>query len=947
MMKRFLEQIARRYYAEAGDAIGEYCFVFPNRRSSLFFNKYLGQAAGKPVFSPRLMTINDLMADLSGLRPVDKIGALHTLYTRYAELMWPGKPAEESFDRFVFWGDILLGDFDDVDKYRVDAKALFANVRDLQELNTDYDFLTPEQKAAIRTFWGNFLTSSGERPKDCPDKKEPFRTTWSILYDLYLRFREALSADGLGYEGMIYRQVAETLSVPSPERDALLTRLGRWKRIVFVGLNALNACEKKLLSTARDELGGDFYWDFEDPRTCDPDNKASLFLAANVRDYPSRYPLEPSLPEAQHFRTLSVSSATAQTRVAGDLLQEFCAQPGFDPIETAVVLPDEQLLLPMLGAVPEAIREINVTMGFPLSQSNAATFISFLERLRRNKRVSASGCSFYHKDVENLVNHPFLAAESAAQSLLSEILKQNLIYVEQRTIAAFGSELYNQVFRDVSDALALPTYQLAILDAVPEGLSAVDREFVYHLRAAVQRMQSLSLQMEEKTYYALLGQLISVISIPFRGEPLSGLQVMGPLETRALDFKNIIILSVNEGVFPKRSVSGSFIPYHLRFGYGLPNYEYQDALSSYYFYRSIARAENVIFVYDSRTEGLQSGEPSRFIKQLKYHFGVPLNEQAVSMTLQTSKADDEQLTVPKTPEVLAALRRRFIERDPQTGSRKAFSATALNTYLDCGIRFYYNYVKGIKEPDEVQEDLDAGLFGSIFHKVLEDLYRPRLGRALSREEIEAIAGDTATIDRLVVEAFASEGKIRNLTGRNLILRELLRSFVVETLRCDAQVAPLTVTGVEERRYATLELPGGETVDLKGALDRIDLRGGRRHVVDYKTGSIRDKIQFKSLDALFDPLSDKRPSIAFQLLFYALLLAENEPGLAVESLSLDVYAMQQIFAGAASEQCYDAATLTGFRTALRALIAEIFDPDIPLRAVNPKCDYCSYKLLCGK
>ena len=947
-MKRFLEQIARRYYAEAGTSIAEHCFVFPNRRSSLFFSKYLGQAAGRPVFSPRLLTINDLMTDLSGLQPVDKIGSLYTLYRNYAALMWPGQEPAESFDQFVYWGDILLGDFDDVDKYRVDARLLFANVNDVRQIDAGYDFLEPEQIGAIREFWRNFLVNGGELPEGSLDKKGLFRTTWSILYDLYAAFRADLEAEGLGYEGMIYRRVAETLLAEGPGKEALVERLGRYKRIVFVGLNALNECEKVLLDTIRDRLDGDFYWDFEDGRTKDPANKSSLFLKENTTRYPSRYQFESSLPASQQFRTIAVSSGVGQTRVAGDLLQKLAEEPGFDPLDTALVLPDERLLLPMLGAVPESIRDINVTMGFPLAQSNAATFVAFLERLHRNKRVTASGCSFYHKDVVNLLNHPFVASDAAVPGTVSEILHQNMIYVDEAFLASRESALFCLIFKNVTESAALPDYQTAILDAIPHGLSRVDREFVYHLRAAVQRMQSLPVAMEEKTYYALLGQLIGVISIPFRGEPLSGLQIMGPLETRALDFKNIIILSVNEGTFPRRSVSSSFIPYNLRYGFGLPNYEFQDALSSYYFYRSIARAERITLLYDARTEGLQSGEPSRFIKQLKYHYNIDLGETAAPMPLSADQTEVGEIVISKTPEIMARLNKLYFEPDPVTGRPKAFSASALNHYIECPVRFYYDYLEDMDETQEVTEELDASLFGSIFHKVMESIYGPHKGKQLSREEILGFAKDEERIGRLIVDAFESEGRIRVLTGRNLILKQLLLTFVKEVLQLDADSAPLTVLGTEVPASTLLELPGGGKVNLFGFIDRKDLRGGIIHILDYKTGKVKEKAEMKGgLEPMFEIGRDKRASIAFQLLFYAILVTGEDTSLRAEDLKLGVYALREIFNGAATELSFDSAMLAQFRGLLAKLIAEILDPEIPFRAVNPKCDYCDYKILCGK
>lgn len=942
-MKHFLELVARAYVKQQEVELGDCCFVFPNRRSAIFFSKYLGQEAGKPVFSPKILTINDLMTDLSGLRPVDKISALYGLYKAYADLKWPGQTPVERFDDFVYWGDVFLGDFDDVDKYLVDARSLFTTINDLKEIDAGYEFLSPEQKKAIADFWRSVIDHYEGAESD---KRTPFRTTWSVLYQLYCSFRESLEKEGLGYEGMIYRRVAEMLKGEGAEKDAMEARLGRYKRIVFVGLNALNACEKVLLNIIRDHLDGDFYWDFEDKRTKDPSNKSSLFLRENVKNYPSKYQLEASLPAKQEFRTISVSSGVAQSFVAGDILRELACEQDFDPFETAVVLPDERLLLPMLGAIPGEIEQINVTMGFPLAQSNAATFISFLERLHRNKKVTDDGrCSFYHRDVVSLLNHPFLSDEKAAKDLVARITAQNLIYVED---ADLKEGLLGLVFRDVKELSDLPAYQIAILDAVEGKLSRVDREFVYHLRAAVTRLQSLAIPVaEESTYYKLLGQLLSVISIPFRGEPLAGLQVMGPLETRALDFKNVIILSVNEGVFPRRTVSNSFIPYNLRLGFGLPNYEFQDALSSYYFYRSIARAEKVFLLYDARTEGLQTGEPSRFIKQLKYHYDEELNFSEAPIVLGSNEQETPSIVKAKTPEVMKILHQRYLEKDAR-GYRKPFSASALNTYLDCPVRFYYQYVERVAEAEEVTEELDAGLFGSIFHYVMEMLYKPFVGQELSAQHIRAMAEDEKRIRALIMAGFAEKARIHSLRGRNLILNELLLNYVKKVLEHDAEVAPFILKGTEANGFATLALEGGRSVDLTGVIDRKDLRNGKPCIIDYKTGSLGGKIK-ADLDRMFEREGKDRPTISLQLFLYALLAQAEDPTLDIKDLSLCIHGLLEVFKQdyVLIEQKISEPLLDEFKERLKELIEEILNPAIPFEAKDPKCDYCNYKLLCNK
>lgn len=931
-MRKFLQQIARTYWDNEGVAVGEMCFVFPNRRSATFFNHYLGRAANGVLFAPSMFTINDFFAELSGLEVVDKISSLYRLYRHYARLMWPDGEPKESFDQFVYWGDILLSDFDDIDKYMADARLLFANIHDLNEIGSDYaSYLSEHQIAAIREFWRNFLGGGTDSPKI-----QSFRSTWSILFQLYTEFREELESEGLGYEGMIYRKVAGMIKAKST-RDGVVQRLSGYRKIVFVGLNALNECEKTLLDLIRDRLDGDFYWDFEDTRTRDESNKASLFLRHNVTRYPSKYTLQPSLPQRQTFRTFAVPSATGQTRMAHDLLKEFISLGDFDPMETAIVLPDEKLLMPILGAVPQEIESINVTMGYPLGASTAFTFVKFLEHLHRNLRVSRSGkYCFYHRDVVDLLTHPYFCDDTLTGETVQEIIQGNVIYPEAGYLGG-KSDLWNKVFTPLEGPDQVYKYLLDLIDAVKERVGALDLEFLFHLSKAVQRIQSLHIPMQLDTCFSLIEQLISSVSVPFEGEPLHGLQIMGPLETRALDFKNIIILSMTEGVFPKRSVSGSFIPYNIRLGFGLPNYEFQDALSSYYFYRSIARAENVAFVYDSTTSGMQSGEASRFIKQLKYHFGLDVNQRAVSFPLKVDVSSNDNLPkVVKTSGILAKIKRRF-------------SASSLNDYIDCPLSFYYKYVEDIDEGDEVVEGLDSSLFGSIFHRTMEVLYEPFAGRELSAGMLLAMADDTSSIDNAIEKAFLEEGKIKEIYGRNMIDKLLIRRFVVQILKLDAEAAPFTLVGTERHLTASLDLADGSKVELHGYVDRVDRRkDGFLHIIDYKTGTTANKVDFKQIEDMFSP-SAKRASISFQLFMYAFLALEDGIASGAEECCPTVYALRAIFKGKTDSRLMTEMDLLHWKDCLRKLISEIFDPNVPFTACENgyHCEWCNYKSLCGR
>ncbi len=950
-MNEFLKQVAGCYYKEFGKSVGECCFVFPNRRSALFFRKHLGECAGTPIIAPRLMSINDLFSELSGLETVGKIPALDMLYRHYAKLMWPGEELKESFDDFVFWGDTLLNDFDDVDKYLVKARDLFTNIEDLNQIDAGYSYLNDKQLKAIKQFWG---TAKGSRldfdGESRLDKKAEFKSVWGKLFDIYTGFKEDLRSQGKGYEGMIYREVAEGLN---EEGSLVMSRLDKflgYKRIVFVGLNALNKCEKALLSALKNTGKGDYYWDYcgKMVKGLYDYYKDSEFLPLSEEGYdPIHKNLDEALAQKQEFRSIAVPSAVGQTRLACSLLAELASKPGFVAEETAIVLPDENLLMPMLGALPECIKDVNVTMGFPLSASNVATFLKMLDRLHRNCRSKSGQTEFYHKDVIALLTHPFIRKGlgkegTIAEGLVADIRKNNTIFSQEAVFAV--NELLATVFRKVDDVTGLPAYLHSVITALQERLGGLDKEFIYHLDKCVTSLENYGLKIEKATFFKLLGRLAEVIKVQFSGEPLKGLQIMGPLETRALDFKNIIILSANEGTFPKRSVSNSFIPYNLRKGFGLPTYEFQDAVSAYHFYRSICRAENVTFLFDSRMEGVKSGEASRYIKQLKYLYGVPVSEEVATFVMGGT---DNVVTAPvveKDEKIMTLLEDRFLRGDGR------FSASSLNTYLDCRLKFYYSHVLRVSEADDVTEGLDASLFGKVFHRSMENIYKPYEKEKITKETIDGFSWEH--IGKMIDEAFEHEAKIKEVTGRNLIVKDLIIKYIEEVLKTDRDKAPFTFLSAERDISFKLPIEGRGTVTIKGVIDRMDLlQGGKTQIIDYKTGTVGDKAKVGNVEAMFSHSDDvsERPSITFQMYLYNLLALGGEVSDKCGNYVNTIYSLREIFDGHPVEQIYSKESLMEFKDRLCGLIEEILDQSVPFspNEKNGKCRLCNYKTLCNR
>lgn len=934
----FLRQIASLYLDRERELLPDACFVFPNRRSSLFFQKYLGEEAGVPLLSPAVTTVNALFADLSDLVPADRIRTLYLLYGIYSE---ETGDRSESLDSFLTWGDMLLGDFSDVDKYLADPERLFANIRDLRELDSGYDFLEESQREAVRQFWGSLALgqhSAGEAS---------FRALWQVLPAVYRRINAVLRSRGEAYEGALYRSVADGLADPE---HPLHARLARYRRYVFVGLNALTACERKLLEHLRREDMADFYWDFFGEAVRDPANRASWLIQENVRQFPSRYPLteRPEDFRWPEIRVVGVPSLVGQAKYAGRILEEEMPEDS-DFFRTAVVLPKEEALDPLLESLPANVRKVNVTMGYPVRNSTVYTYLRALSALVEKRRVRRDETEYYHATVTDLLGHPFLRDSDYAGHLRRSIAANNLIYVPA---GFFESEQWpGPVFRNLPDirdtdraaaARRLADYLSQMLEAVAEKADPAEREFLYQVHTVLVRLRDLDIPLETRTWLRVLRQLCAGLSIPYRGEPLAGLQVMGPLETRALDFDRLILLSANEGVFPAQQTTRSLIPYNLRRGYGLPTYEHQDAMQAYYFYRMIGRASRVWILYDQRTDGLQTGEESRFVKQLRYQYRVPV--QIASLESRIRLNPEETLSVPKSAGLLDRLRSR------------SYSASDLNNYLSCPMKFFFSVLLP-EEEEEVSEKVEAGTFGNIFHYVMERIYRKWTDASPDEEFFTKMtAPDAPEVGRLIAEAFRKELNLKEVSGKNRVIEALIRRGVTRVLEQDRRIPELVIRRLEYRipqpdgPEVRVRTPAGAEVRLKGFVDRIDTAGGRWRIVDYKTGS--SEMQFKSVEEMFDAASERRPYTAFQLYFYLLLCHRSGLIADVDRTLLGVYSLKDLFRNGVSLMEAGAGELAEFSEKLGHLLDEILDPGrsfvrTPSRdTFRSPCTYCSYSKYCN-
>lgn len=959
-MKPFLYQVASLFYEKWEAEVSRLAFVFPNRRTGLFFQKYLSEVADTPLFSPTILTINDLFIQLSGKQSADRISMLFILYDIYIRQ----SGSTETFDEFLYWGEMLLNDFDDIDKYMANARMLFSNVTDLREIENDFDFLSDEQIAAIRSFWSSFY------PRGDTPNQQQFLAVWQVLYDLYEEFRATLAAEGKGYEGMIFREVVESMERgESPDLP--------YEQIVFVGLNALSVSEERFLAQLQKREIADFYWDYVSDKVTDPDNKASYFVSRNLKSFPSSMKLPPEEKVKTEIEVIGIPSGIGQAKHVYTLLSDWCKEAEMsseEALRTAVILPDEHLLIPVLNAIPEQIRRINVTMGYPLAGTPVASLIEYILALQKNVRYIDRNPLFYFRDVLPVLNHRYILSTSPEiiSSLVKEITENNKIYISHTELEK--TPLLEILFTPVTGVEAFSDYLIKVLEELNKVMSALsdeeeedapqrtndlEQEFIFHYFTTVNRMKEVMkdarIEMKIDTFFRLLKRVTDTITIPFHGEPLSGLQIMGVLETRALDFDRLIILSMNEGIFPQRKAANSFIPYNLRRGFGLPTYEHQDSVWAYHFYRLIERASHVSLLYDTRSNGLQTGEVSRFVHQLHYHYEVPMRDKLVVYNVSSSKTPP--LAVPKREDIMRRLDAY------RKGGGKAISASAINTYLDCPLKFYFSVVEGIREEEEVSETIESDVFGSILHKVMEELYKPFQGKMVTVDLLKAIRKDTALLTGAIARAFASEffktEVVRSLTGQNYLIGEMIRKYVEKILERDGKLTPFVYIESERKINGLISLSDHSEIRLKGFIDRVDEVLDAIRIIDYKSGS--GTTTFSSIESLFNKEEKDRAKAVMQVFMYCWMYAhftENkgktiQPGIYyVRSLFSDPFdpSVYHRIERGKSEKVEDfSGYAQAFEEGLRGCLDEIFNPEIPFTQTptGKACSYCPFKGICGK
>lgn len=940
----FLHSVARAYASRYSD-LSEVLFLFPNKRSGTFFLKYLKEELhNHAAIAPEVKTISEFIGDVSGRVAASRIDLLFMLYRCYRHLL--GLPDREegddeavNFDSFLGWGEAVLGDFNEVDLYLADPEEVFKNVKDFREISST--FLTEEQRRVMQEyfgrtdpgdptrFWNNF-----EDEEHLSEAKRRFLHLWRAMAPLYENLNKELKEVGLAYTGGMYRLAASRLT----EEDVM--EILPYKKVVAVGFNALSTSEQTIFAALRDTDGyegfdafADFFWDATGPILSKEINSASKFVESNIRAFPCpdwalpvlKLSDKETLPDV--MRVVASPSNAAQVKIAGEILAELRGKLSGDEFKNAkvaVVLPDENLLLPMLYSLPGGMGDVNLTMGYPLRLTSVVPFVNLFRRLYNSMRILDGEKAFFNRDLKLFLSHPFSHAcfsTDAINYINGYISESHRLMVTVSEIGAFSPKLaaildgLNQSFTPHDTLAYLDTILSEVEEALPGRKEAMvkSRLEISHIsvyRDALRRLDDIlceyDMKMRPMTVFRLADRLLAGESVGFEGEPLTGLQVMGLLETRSIDFDHILILSANEKVLPRRARTRSFIPDSLRHAYGMPPANYAEGIFAYYFYRMISRAKGVAMIYDARSGGgLRSGDVSRYVLQLRHLFAKDLlKEEDWKFILSGKEPYDPSIDkIDKTGVPVKEIKEQldlFCDKD----SRKNLSASALQAYRECQVKFYYQSVLGISTDNEPSEFIDAIAAGNILHDVMLKIYLPEKdmqGKVLDtpllikRETIDRMLDDIEGLERLVrhcVNAehygYKDEKLDTPLTGTTEMVARHIVEQVKGILRHDRELTPFKYYGGEIKYRLDVKLQSGRHVNFKFAIDRLDeitVDGdGVLRIVDYKTGSL--KLEAGSIEELFK--GDWRSEQVFQLFTYAWLLGKIELPFTTENVRMEIY-----------------------------------------------------------
>lgn len=957
-MKSFLERTVKHLYEKYGDDISDLCIVLPNRRAGLFLKTHFSKYLKKTFWSPEIYATEDFVALLAGLEMADTTTLMFELYETIKHV---NKSETENFDEFSKWGQLLLNDINEIDRYLVDATQLFGNLKDIKELES----------------W------SLNNEEGLTEFQKQYLGFWQSLGDYYFDFKERLLNKRLAYQGLAYKMVADDVTERIQQHP--------WKKIIFAGFNALNKAEERIIEKLLSAGKAEIVWDTDSYYVKDTRQEAGKFIRKYI-NHPGFKKAEGTnlildenrlASEDKHITIIGVAKNVAQAKVAGNLAAAFQKQQP-DMQNTALVLADENLLFPVLHSLPEGLEDINVTMGYPLRNTPVSGYFDLVFDLHLNAIKLSQGrakYSFYHKDLLKLLNHPYSAvliykAEQtySLRPVINTLQDRNIVFAAYSTVEKIINEKQPVLMETLAPVFSywnkpsdtihciyylIDTLKNAIIAqqrGVARNIANLELEYLFAFTKIIKRIQALMLDYpgsvaDLKTLQTLFKQMVRSTTLPFYGEPLMGLQVMGMLETRTLDFENVILLSCNEDILPSGKTVNSFIPHELKRYFGLPTYTDKDAVFAYHFYRLLQRAKNIYLLYNTESDALGSGERSRFLTQLAYELPrvnphVKIEERLLSVPVEVNSTGNP-IRIPKTQAIMERLK---------TIASRGFSPSLLNKYRSCSLQFYFHAIAGLKETDEVEETIGADVLGNTIHEVLEILYTPFVGKKINTTDIKEFKKQIETLTLSVFEKEYDKAEISY--GKNLLTVRVAIKFINNFLDAEIKAVeafekartPLIIKALEQPLEMQMDV-NGQLVKLHGKSDRIDSVGSLIRIIDYKTGMAENKEL--RLDDWSTIQTDVTLAKSFQLLMYALLYQRMNPAI-TDNMVSGIITFRQLSAGLktvqiANEQSLDTKVLNEFSEQLHRLLAQIFDVNTVFKQTedSDSCIYCVFKGICNR
>jgi RecB family exonuclease len=944
-MESFLSQLAAELYKKFGGDFNGVTVVFPTRRAGLFFRAESSKLIEKPVWAPRVLAIQDLMLEIAAKSLPDQVTLLFELYDVYRQYF-----PDENFDEYYPWGEVMLKDFDELDKSLSDPQKVFSIVADIKEIDASFA-LSEEELERLRSFWKHFFNNDSTR------LKEEFSQTWRHLNAIYSTFHQRLDKKGWSTEGRAFRVVAEGIGKSKMIDD----RVGR--HVVFAGLYALSRSEEQVIQYLLDNNKASVYWDADFHYIDDNFQEAGHFLrTSSLFDKKTSNWIGNDLSQSpKEIEVIGIPMEVGQAKMAGHIVQELSSAINFAPEKTAVILPAEHLLFPVLYALPESIEKINVTMGYPLHQTPIFYLFESLISLQRNARQAKlkSDTSFYFKDVLAILEHPYIRMiNRTAVDLVRQLLRdEKIIRITDSRIINFGKhELFRVLFRSVRESEEVFEWCREIMRLLLMGMEEqqfqshrLEAEFVYRFFAQLNRLeeiyQSVTAESTLETWWRLFSEIIHSTKIPFSGEPLEGLQVMGFLESRVIDFENVILLSVNENHLPSAGQHPTFIPYGIRKAFGMPTHEDQHAVTAYHFYRLLQRARKVYLIHNTEAQSITTGEPSRYIVQLEQEIAarfpdtIKFSRKVISTPV--SGAIATPIVVAKSPDVWNRLERYFIDTEDNNTYKPSLSPSAISQFISCPLKFYFSYVAGLKEKEEREDVIEAAVLGNVLHGAMEVLYADK--QLIQKEDFAVLQSQvTDAVDKAIADCYANP---HDLEGKNLLVRNVIQELVRQILRLDEADAPLEIVQLENWDTINFALDEERTIIIGGKIDRVDRVPEGLRVIDYKTG----KVYFKTVKSPEDIFIDTSHKEQFQATLYAFLTNKKFKGAPVKVGLITLREMSQGVKYLDKGQAATTESLKYFEEGLRNLLNNLFDRAIPFVQTDDlnQCKYCSFKDVCAR